>query len=179
MEADDFDSYSPSVDVIAMVMMAALVNGHDSTHYDEEYRNEFAEQAYELADALKARRDCRYLKSERIMGKRWDHGIMRYLEISQRDSVMDVLHERCDQILKHCFDLEHDRKFNNNDNLVGGAASVLLSYQGEDDVARQGWPLGQHEERSGTDFEIIIDKTPYEKLTVAAALILAEMDRIG
>lgn len=113
------------------------------------------------------------------MAKNWDHGVMRYLEITQQDSVTDVLHERCDQILKHGFDLEHDRKFNNNSQLIQAAEAVLESYQDLDGLARQDWPLGQTDDHASTKLEIIIDKTPYEKLAVAAALILAEMDRIA
>lgn len=63
MEAEDFDAYSPSLDVIAMVMMAALVQGSGYEVFNADDEANISEQAYAFADALKARRDQRYVES--------------------------------------------------------------------------------------------------------------------
>ena len=103
--------------------------------------------------------------------RKWEHGIERHIEIMHQDSTVAVLHERCDQILKHGYDAEHDRNRNDDTELARAASAVLRSYEGHDELGRQFWPL-EH------DFDHITEKTPYDKLAVAAALILAEMDRL-
>ncbi len=89
-------------------------------------------------------------------------------------SVMDVIQERVEQIVCHGYDDEHDSQ-NTHLELARAATGVLVSYT--DDVATglgnfwpDQWSLDSREHVSG--------KTPYEMLTMAAAFILAEMDRI-
>lgn len=94
------------------------------------------------------------------------------------ESVRAVMHERVEQITKHDYDAEHDDEHEKKQ-IAGAAAAFLVSYI-EDDVATgfgNFWPWCPTEGVVGAPGKAE-DKTDYELLAVAGALILAEMDRI-
>lgn len=93
-------------------------------------------------------------------------------------SVGSVVHERIEQITKHGFDAVKDDSHEKKQ-IARAASAFLMSYT-DDDVATgfgDFWPWLLEEDRINAA-DKARDKTDYELLTVAAALILAEMDRI-
>lgn len=113
------------------------------------------------------------------MPTREEHAIEETCEVMRSQSVMDVIQKRVEQIVYHGYDDEHDSQ-NTDLELARAATAVLLTYTDNPDVDDPGlspgnfWP---------SDWSVecrrrVPDKTPYEQLTMAAAFILAEMDRI-
>ena len=66
MDVEELDSYSPSVDVIATVMMGAIVGRHVRTDVIDVFG--CADFAYELADALIEKRESRLRDKKSDLG---------------------------------------------------------------------------------------------------------------
>jgi hypothetical protein len=78
-----------------------------------------------------------------------------------------IAKEREEQILKHGRTIKHDIEINHRGQLVT-AATALLNYDRED------WPLSWDTKT----YDHIIKKSAEEILTICAALLAAEIDRL-
>lgn len=85
-----------------------------------------------------------------------------------------IANEREEQIIKHGYTLEHDRDIETNGGLIDGAQYLLRNYSGYEDNSKyfpEKW-MDYTKEK----FDM---KGDIETLTVAGALIAAEIDRIS
>ena len=89
-------------------------------------------------------------------------------EVKQKTGIIEIYNERCEQINKHGFNVEHDRKENEFGELKLVVAAIMSN--DPDLFGRTGW--------SWDWWEKITQKSEREKLAVCGALLAAEIERI-